>query len=153
MTLPGLRQAMGAERAASPLAQGCPGWIALTSVASFRFYAKAATFPRALRDADGVYYVGDAAKVHQHLGVEHYAKAMPRSSVEELHASSAQHPRFSAYRWLLHTRRVPTRPQEAGGASHPAGIAESAAARGRARSRRWRTCGWCPRQQCRNDIA
>ena len=88
---------------------------------------------RSLRDADGVYYVGDAAKVHQHLGVEHYAKAMPRIPVEELHASSVQHPRFPAYRWLLHTRRVPTRPQEAGGASHPAGIAESAAARGRGR--------------------
>ena len=87
----------------------------------------------ALRDVDGVYYVGDAAKVHQHLGVEHYAKAMPLIPVEELHASSVQHPRFPAYRWLLHTRRVPTRPQETGGASHPAGIAESAAARGRGR--------------------
>ena len=87
----------------------------------------------ALRDADGVYYVGDAAKVHQHLGVEHYAKAMPLIPLEELHASSVQHPRFTAYRWLLHTRRVPTRPEETGGAGHPVGSAESAAARGRGR--------------------
>ena len=41
-----------------------------------------------VRDADGVYYVGDAAKVHQHLGVKHYAKAMPLIPVEELHAPS-----------------------------------------------------------------
>ena len=61
-----------------------------------------------LRDADGVYNFGDAAKVNQILGVEHYAKAMPRIPLEELHASSAQHPRHPEYRWLLHTRRVPT---------------------------------------------
>ena len=52
---------------------------------------------RRLRDADGVYYVGDAAKVHQHLGVEHYAQTMPRIPLEELHASSVQHPRFPIF--------------------------------------------------------
>ena len=29
---------------------------------------------RLLRDADGVYYMGDAAKVNAFLGVEHYVK-------------------------------------------------------------------------------
>ena len=76
---------------------------------------------RLLRDADGVYYVGDAAEVHKFLGVEHYAKAMPRIPLEELHASSVQHPRHPAYRWLLHTRRVASRPEEEGGAKEPAG--------------------------------
>ena len=61
-----------------------------------------------LRDADGVYYFGDAAVVNKFLGVEHYAKAMPRIPLEELHASSVQHPKHSSYRWLLHTRRAPT---------------------------------------------
>ena len=56
---------------------------------------------RVLRGADGVYYVGGAAEVHTHLGVEHYANAMPLSPLEELHASSVQHPRFPAYRWLF----------------------------------------------------
>ena len=71
---------------------------------------------RLLRDADGVYYMGDAAKVNAFLGVEHYAKAMPRIPLKELHASSVRHPMHSAYRWLLRTRRVQTRPEEAGGA-------------------------------------
>ena len=31
-----------------------------------------------LRDADIIYYFGDAAKINQYLGVEHYAKSMPR---------------------------------------------------------------------------
>jgi hypothetical protein len=37
---------------------------------------------------------------------------MPRIPLEELHTSSAQHLRFPSLRWLLHTRRVPTRPIE-----------------------------------------
>ena len=61
-----------------------------------------------LRDGDGVYYFGDAARINDFLGVEHYAKAMPRIPLEELHASSVQHPRYPEYRYLLHTRRVPT---------------------------------------------
>ena len=36
-----------------------------------------------------------------------YIQAWPLIPVEELHASSVQHPRYSQYRWLLHTRRVP----------------------------------------------
>ena len=88
---------------------------------------------RRLRDADGVYYVGDAAKVHQHLGVEHYAQAMPRIPLEELHASSVQHPRFPTFRWLLHTRRVPTRPQEPGSASQSSGLPQETAHRARGR--------------------
>jgi hypothetical protein len=60
--------------------------------------------------------MGDAAKVHEFLGVEHYAKAMPRIPLKELHASSVQHPRFSAYRRLLHMRRMQTRPRGEGDA-------------------------------------
>ena len=70
---------------------------------------------RLLRDADGVYYMGDAAEVNKFLGVEHYAKAMPRIPLKELHASSVRHPKHSAYRWLLHTRRVQTQQEETGG--------------------------------------
>ena len=40
------------------------------------------------------------------LAVEKYAALMPQIQVEELHASSIQHPRDAAARWLLHTRRV-----------------------------------------------
>ena len=50
-----------------------------------------------LRDADGMYYVGDAAKVHEFLGVEHYVEMMPRIPLEELHTSSVQHPRYPAH--------------------------------------------------------
>ena len=74
------------------------------------------------------------SKVHQHLGVEHYPKAMPRIPVEELHASSVQHPRFPTYRWLLHTCRVPTRPQEKGGASRYSRVGGGQ----ETRSQRWR---------------
>ena len=60
------------------------------------------------RDGAGVDYFGDAARINDFLGVEHYAKAMPRIPLEELHTSSVQHPRYPEYRYLLHTRRVPT---------------------------------------------
>ena len=38
---------------------------------------------RLLRDVDGVYYVGDAAKAHKHLGVEHYAEAAGAAGEDE----------------------------------------------------------------------
>ena len=36
-----------------------------------------------------------------------YVPVVPLAPLEELHASSVQHPRFQTMRWLLHTRRVP----------------------------------------------
>ena len=71
--------------------------------------------------------------MHQNLGVEHYAKAVPRIPIKELRASSVQNSKFPAYRWHLHTRKVPTRPQETSSASHPASIPKSTAARARGR--------------------
>ena len=38
----------------------------------------------------------------------------PFIPVEELHASSVQHPRYPQYRWLVHTRRVPMIVADAG---------------------------------------
>ena len=40
------------------------------------------------------------------LAVEKYAELMPRIPLEELHASSVQHPMDASARWLLHSRRV-----------------------------------------------
>ena len=60
-----------------------------------------------LRDEDGTCYLGCAQRVQKLLNVEAYAPVVPLCPVEELHASSAQHPRFPEMRWLLHTRRVP----------------------------------------------
>ena len=60
-----------------------------------------------LRDEDGFCFLGPAEKVHKLLDVENYVHVVPRCPVEELHASSAQHPRFPRTRWLLHTKRVP----------------------------------------------
>ena len=63
--------------------------------------------------------IGDADIVHKFLGVEHYAKAMPRIPLKELHASSVQHPKHDSYRWLLNTRRVPTQQMRPHGAQEP----------------------------------
>ena len=60
-----------------------------------------------LRDAQGCFYVSSSSLVHEHLNVWNYAQAMPWIPLDELHASSVQHPEESGYRWLLHTRRVP----------------------------------------------
>ena len=45
-------------------------------------------------------------KVDKILGVQHYIAAWPKIPIEELHASSVQHPRHPSMRWLLHSRRV-----------------------------------------------
>ena len=58
----------------------------------------------------GVYYVQNPDKVQQLLKVKRYADRWPLIPVEELHASSVQHPAHPEdpeWRWLLHTRRVP----------------------------------------------
>ena len=60
-----------------------------------------------LRDENGYYYFGPPEKIHERLNVELYVPVVPLAPLEELHASSVQHPRFPAMRWLLHTRRVP----------------------------------------------
>ena len=61
-----------------------------------------------LKDKDG-YYVADPHKINQLLSVDKYIQAWPLIPIEELHASTVQHPMFQQYRWLLNTRRVPVR--------------------------------------------
>ena len=56
---------------------------------------------------DGVYYFGDAHEIDKLLSVEAYHESLPTISLQELHASAVQHPRFPNMRWLLHSRRVP----------------------------------------------
>ena len=60
-----------------------------------------------LRDDDGHCYFGPAEKIHKLLDVNLYVPVVPLAPLEELHASSVQHPRFPTMRWLLNTRRVP----------------------------------------------
>ena len=64
-----------------------------------------------LKDEDG-YYVADPHKIHQLLDVSKYIEAWPLIPIEELHASSVQHPTYPQYRWLLNTRRVPAKESE-----------------------------------------
>ena len=58
-------------------------------------------------DQSGIYYFGEPSLVNQLLAVEIYHQTMPTIPLEELHASSAQHPSEANFRWLLHSRRVP----------------------------------------------
>ena len=60
-----------------------------------------------LRDENGFCYFGPAEKIHELLDVNLYVAVVPLAPLEELHASSAQHPRFQTMRWLLNTQRVP----------------------------------------------
>ena len=60
-----------------------------------------------LRDEQGFCYLGPPEKIHPLLDVELYAPVVAMAPLEELHASSVQHPRFPAMRWPLHTKRVP----------------------------------------------
>ena len=68
-----------------------------------------------LKDKGGFYYFGKASDIQKFLSVEAYAERWPDIPLEELHASSIQHPDFPEYRWLLHTHRVPVE-QEVGAA-------------------------------------
>ena len=61
---------------------------------------------RLLKNENG-YYVLDAHAINELLDVNKYIEAWPRIPIEELHASSVQHPSHQEYRWLLNTRRVP----------------------------------------------
>ena len=53
-----------------------------------------------LRDENGFCYFGPPEKIHAHLDVELYVPVVPLAPLEELHASSVQHPAFPAMRWL-----------------------------------------------------
>ena len=80
-----------------------------------------------LKDEDG-YYVADPHKIHQLLDVSKYIEAWPLIPIEELHASSVQHPTHPRYRWLLNTRRVPVcTPDQLAAATEP-GLDEAVAA-------------------------
>jgi hypothetical protein len=61
-----------------------------------------------------VYFIQSPDLVQDLLDVERYAKRWPLIPLEELHASSIQHPSNSQWRWLLHVRCVPI-----AGASQP----------------------------------
>ena len=67
---------------------------------------KSASGP-SLRDEDGFCYLGPVDQIDALLNVNHYRHVVPLAPLEELHASSVQHPRYPQMRWLMHTRRVP----------------------------------------------
>ena len=77
-----------------------------------------------MRGEDGFCFLGPAEKVHKLLDVDNYVPVVLGCPLEELHASSVQHPRFPHMRWLLHTKRVPVQKDSEGGSS--AGAAEHA---------------------------
>ena len=51
--------------------------------------------------------VGPKEAVHNFLDVHLYARAFSKIPLEELYASSIQHPHDTSMHWLLHTRRIP----------------------------------------------
>ena len=59
-----------------------------------------------------------AEKVNKLLDVRRYHRRWPKIPLGELYASSVQHPHVPEWRWLLHTRRVPSVDAAPGG-SHP----------------------------------
>ena len=78
----------------------------------------------ALRDAENYCYFGPAERIRALLDVEEYKKVVPLCPVEELYASSVQHPEHPDWRWLLHVRRVPVISPSGEGASGAAQPAE-----------------------------
>ena len=83
-----------------------------------------------LRDSDNFCYFGQAEKIHRLLQTEKYIPFVPMAAdvhviLEELHASSVQHPRFPHMRWLLNTQRVPVlNPEAASDLCRAVGAAE-----------------------------
>ena len=71
----------------------------------------------------GVHYLQSPEAVHAFLSVERYATRWPLVPADELHASSVQHPLHPEWRWLLHVKRVPVKPDADGG---PCGAAQPA---------------------------
>ena len=80
---------------------------------------------RLLRDEHG-YYVIDADRINELLDVKKYIDAWPLIPIEELHASSVQHPRHPKYRWLLNTRRVPVQASSSASAATEHGLPKCA---------------------------
>ena len=70
------------------------------------------TYGPQLRDENGFCYFGPADKIHALLNIDNYRHFVPLAKLEELHASSVQHPRFPEMRWLLNTQRVPVLPPD-----------------------------------------
>ena len=68
---------------------------------------ESATEDHSILHRGGIPCVGDPEKVDKILSVYNYIRDWPRIPVEELHASSVQHPDHEGMRWLLHSRRVP----------------------------------------------
>ena len=71
----------------------------------------------------GVHYLQSPEAAHAFLCVERYATRWPLIPADELHASSVQHPLHPEWRWLLHVKRVPVKPDADGrpcGAAQPA---------------------------------
>ena len=88
---------------------------------------------RTLLKHRGVYYLQSPEGVQKLLDVERYRQRWPLIPVDELHASSVQHPKHAEWRWLLHSRRVPVKvPVDPGkgvgscGATQPADAGASA---------------------------
>ena len=79
----------------------------------------------ALRDEDGFCYFGPVDQIDAILNVAHYRHVVPLAPLEELHASSVQHPTFPHMRWLMNTRRVPVLPPESVD-EHPMSATDSA---------------------------
>ncbi len=67
-----------------------------------------------LRDEDGFCYFGPVDQIDAILNVHNYVHVVPLAPLEELHASSVQHPNFPQMRWLMNTRRVPVLPHGSG---------------------------------------
>ena len=74
-----------------------------------------------------VYYLQSPEKVHDILNVERYSERWPLIPLEELRASTVQHPEQPTWHWLLHTRRAPVQPTQLGAPSRPsAGVGDAA---------------------------
>ena len=80
---------------------------------------------RLLKNEKG-YYVLDAHAINELLDVNKYIEAWPQIPVEELHASSIQHPSYPKYRWLLNTRRVPVQASSSDSAATEHGLPKCA---------------------------
>ena len=62
--------------------------------------------PAAKLRRHGEYYIQSPEQVHTFLDVNRYAQRWPLIPLQELHASSIQHPDHPEWRWRLHTHRA-----------------------------------------------
>ena len=56
---------------------------------------------------NGLVHIADPTEVDKILGVQHYITAWPKIPIEELYASSVQHPHHPSMRWLLNREGYP----------------------------------------------